>query len=602
MHVPLYLFVKPVFYLAAVIVFHEVVKRKGDARWAFISVVSVLFVLTVGLSLYDVSRSVDAVVNIGPASLPYTAVRDVLENTGLFALVAVLLLLLTRRLSSARTRARLLGQIAECSADAIIAIDMNRNITFWNLGAEMVFGYFADEITGSDIERLVPEESLGELERALERCRNEGFVKDLSVKMTAKGRKAILVDVTMSHVIDDDDGRPTGISLFVRDITERTQLQEELLQASKMAAMGTMAAGIVHEFGNLLTVISGRAQLGKTAKSIDEARLAFDAVAACAARAKSVTNNLLAYAKRQKPQLTRGSVAEAADAAFTLLEKELERANITVKRHYGDVPETGFDPEQITQVFVNLAINALNAMRDEKGAIDIFISRKGDYIEVEMRDTGPGIPDDILPRLFEPFSSAGGEAGGRPRTGLGLFVCLEIVKFHGGSITVDSGRGRGATFKLYLPITAGAESGLASDTKVLETHRCQVAVIDRDTMIRDLLTEALRRKGIRVRAFQDAASAETAGVATQFDLVFADISVKDREGRRYIERIKSNGGPVVVAMCGEVVDAEELRALETQTIRTLKKPFGLEQINTVCDQVFAASTAASKGGRPKTAA
>ena len=601
MQVPFYIFLKPIFYLLAVIVFWQTVKRNADSRWRFAFIVALLFAMTVALSLYESRHPLEGAITIGSLDFSYAAAKAVLENIGLFAIVSLLLLLLSVRLSTAETQAKLLARIAASSVDAIIAADARGTVISWNLGAQMVFGYYPDEIIGSGMDRLVANESLDEFEKALERCRRDGFVKGLSSKMVGAARRSILAEITLSSVTDET-GLASGVSLFVRDVTERRQIETELLQSSKMSAMGTMAAGIVHEFGNLLTVISGRAQLGKTAKDLSEAHAAFEAVSSCAARAKSVTSNLLAYAKRQQPRKSPGRIQDAADAALALLDKELQRADIAVERRYEDLSETSFDHEQITQVFVNLIINALNAMRDAGGAISISTSRKADYIEAAVRDTGPGIPDDVMPNLFEPFSTVPGQADGKPHTGLGLFVCHEIVKFHNGSITVESARGKGSTFKVYLPAASDAEQKAPADSRVIDGATCRAAVIDRDSMIRDLLAEALRRRGVKARTFQDASSAEAAGVATHFDLVFVDVSVRSPDGQRFLQRLKQGQGPIIVPMVGEAIDAEEFRKLADGTFKTLKKPFGLDEVNAVCDLVISAGKSPGRdAGKEKAA-
>jgi PAS domain S-box-containing protein len=569
--------------MVAIIVFWQTVKRRADSRGRFAGIVGVLFVISVGLSIYEASQPVDAVVAVGGASLSYQVMKALLENIGLFAIITLLLALLTRRLKSARREAEILAQVAANSADAIVAVDMSGTITSWNLGAEMLFGYYADEIRGSRITRILQDAYAAEFEAVVAKCLRESFVRGVSAGMLARGNMAMSADVTLS-TFTDDMGTVMGMSLFIRDVTERKKLEEELLQSSKMAAMGTMAAGIVHEFGNLLTVISGRTQLGKTAKTLEEANTAFDAVSACAARAKSVTSNLLAYAKRQKPHRTMGSVANSAEAALVLLDKELKRANIEIVRDYGDVPETAFDHEQITQVFMNLIINAMNAMRDG-GKVEIAISTRNTYIEARVRDSGPGIPDAVMARLFEPFSTVGGEVDGKPRTGLGLFVCREIVKFHAGSISVERGGETGTIFRIYLPIATIGDGAKSSDTKLFDRAECRVAVIDRDSMIRDLLAEALRRRGMKALSFQDAPAALAGDAGKEFDLVFVDASLKDASGNRLVDALKREAGPCVVAMVGEAMDAEELHRLEEGTLRMLRKPFGIDQINSVCDML-----------------
>ncbi len=579
---------RPTVYLLAIIFFWHIVKKRGDRYWRLVAVMCGLFVISTLLTLYENAASDDNVISIGESTYSYSVVKALLENVGLFAIVASLVVLLTRRLDTARREVMEFAQIASSSADAIVGIDDAGEISSWNHGAELVFDYLGDEISGQRIERILSADCAKEYVAAARRCREDGFVRGLNLEMIGKGDRIILAEVTLS-LIRDEDGEPVGTSLFVRDITEQEEMANELLQSSKMAAMGMMAEGVVHEFGNLLTVISSRAQLGATAESVEEAREEFEAVASCAGRARSITNNLLAYAKRQRPRKALGKVSAAVESAVTLLERELDRAKVSVRRRYDPVPDTAFDREQMVQVFVNLLINSLNAMRESGGTIEVAISRRQDYVAVTVSDNGPGIPQEVMTRLFEPF---GGGQGRCSRTGLGLFVARQIVRFHNGNLSVESRRNEGTAFHIFVPITKSSDAVReCSETRILERGAVRVAVVDRDSMIRDLLAQALRRRSIPAETFQDAESALAGGVMERFEVLFVDLSIRTPKGERFIEKVKDGTGRIIIGMTGEAVGHDEMRRLEEGVFQILRKPFGLDELNGICDFIRPAGTA-----------
>jgi len=574
--------IRPVVYLLAVIAFWRIAaRRRASTNRHLVGIACALFAASIVLSILESSASRSQVVAIGGFTVSYAAARAVLDNLGLFAIITSLMALLTARLRRATEEAGRLAQVAASSADAIVGIDDSGRITAWNLGAEKVFGYLADEIVGRRIDALLPEEHRADLDSARERCLIEGSVRGLSWRMLDKGQQEKLAEITVSAV-HDEDGAVVGTSLFIRDITERKELEQELLNASKMTAMGAMASGFVQEFSNLLTVMSSRAQMALSAKSLDDARAELAQLVLCVGRARDVTNNLLAYARRQKPSKTMGKLEDAADAAIAALEKDTERSKITVTRRYNSAPRTAFDMDQIVQVFVNTMTNSIDAMRDTGGAIEVSICRKHGYIEAAVHDNGPGISREKMPRLFEPFAEQ--EDSNEPRAGLGLFVCRQIIKFHDGNITVESRPGAGTTLRFYLPVTSMAEASAGEqETRIIDPSSFRAAIIDKDVMIRELLAQAMRRSGLVTETFQDAASARAAGVEKRFGAVFVDVSIRSSGDARFIEELKGNPRQLVIGMVGEAMEVEAMRALEKGLYRMLRKPFGLEEITSICD-------------------
>jgi two-component system NtrC family sensor kinase len=230
--------------------------------------------------------------------------------------------------------------------------------------------------------------------------------------------------------------------------------QQELIESSKLAAVGTLAAGVAHEFNNLLAAISGHTELGLVSDDIDEIKRALTVVIQTVDRAKKITSNLLTFARRREPRMELADVVGAVEAPIELVERDLEKSNIVVERRYSEVPPIVCDTGQISQVCLNLLTNARDAMLPNGGTVTIEVRQDGSDVLIAFTDTGTGIPDDILDKLFQPFVTTKGPLGGGEMagSGLGLSVSYGIIKNHGGTIEVETELGKGSTFTVRLPI------------------------------------------------------------------------------------------------------------------------------------------------------
>jgi len=230
--------------------------------------------------------------------------------------------------------------------------------------------------------------------------------------------------------------------------------QQELVQTSKLAAVGTLAAGVAHEFNNLLTAISGHAQLGLISDAPDDIREALQVIVDSVDRAKRITANLLTFARRQEPRMEMADVTEAVQSTLLLMERELHESSIKLVRRFSKVRPAVYDLGQVSQVCLNLLTNARDAMLPEGGTLTVEVKEDEGDIVIAFSDTGSGIPDHIMDKLFEPFVTTKGPLGGGQTTGtgLGLSVSYGIVKSHGGTIEVETEAGKGSTFTVRLPI------------------------------------------------------------------------------------------------------------------------------------------------------
>jgi signal transduction histidine kinase len=242
---------------------------------------------------------------------------------------------------------------------------------------------------------------------------------------------------------------------------ELRRKQNELIQSSKLAAVGTFAAGIAHEFNNLLGSMLGYAELGYGINDLEEKNHSLDVVIQACRRGRSITRGLLTFARRQEHQRAMANLADAIDETLTLVEIDLRKSHIEIVRHVEPVPPTICDLGQLSQVVLNLITNARDAMKPHGGTLTVSLSERwnpdrqhGDWLELSVADTGSGIPEEIRDKIFEPFVTTKGALGGSqtPGTGLGLSVSYGIVQEHGGTITVDSTVGRGTTMTVRLPI------------------------------------------------------------------------------------------------------------------------------------------------------
>jgi signal transduction histidine kinase len=237
---------------------------------------------------------------------------------------------------------------------------------------------------------------------------------------------------------------------------ELRRKQDELIQSSKLAAVGTFAAGIAHEFNNLLGSMLGFAELGYGVADLEEKNRSLDVVIQACRRGRSITRGLLTFARRQGHQRAMANLTDAVDETLALVEIDLRKSHIELVRQVEPVQSTICDLGQLAQVLLNLITNARDAMKPRGGTLTIGLCERRGWLELSVNDTGSGIPEEIRDKIFEPFVTTKGALGGSetPGTGLGLSVSYGIVQEHGGTIVVESVIGRGTTMTVRLPIVS----------------------------------------------------------------------------------------------------------------------------------------------------
>jgi signal transduction histidine kinase len=248
-------------------------------------------------------------------------------------------------------------------------------------------------------------------------------------------------------------------------------LKGQLAQAQKLSCLGELASTISHEFNNVLTTIINYAKLGLRHPDDPTREKAFNKILSAGQRAAKITNSVLGIARRRSHDFEPTDLKRVVEDTLVLLERELQKYRIAVETYFRDAPPALANAGQIQQVLLNLLINARQAMpHGGRVILRLGTDETGEMVELVVRDTGGGIPPEILPRIFEPFfTTKSPDAGGKGGTGLGLAMCREIIEAHQGRIRVESTPGKGTAFTLRLPVAktatvSTANNGLATFT------------------------------------------------------------------------------------------------------------------------------------------
>jgi two-component system, NtrC family, sensor kinase len=254
-----------------------------------------------------------------------------------------------------------------------------------------------------------------------------------------------------TYPILDENGEAVQAILFEEDVTERRRLEANLAQSEKLAAVGQLAAGVAHEINNPLTAVIANAQLMQRSIPPDsDLQESVELILIAGSRAAQVVRNLLDFARKEQYRLDRADVNETVRRTVELVQHEVMSRSIDLKFDpERDLPRILASSDHLQGVWLNLILNAFDALDGKPGEIRISTRRQAREVQVTFEDSGKGIPAENLPRIFEPFFTTKLPGQG---TGLGLSVCHQVIKQHNGRILVDSQVGRGTKFTVILPI------------------------------------------------------------------------------------------------------------------------------------------------------
>ncbi|OHB25835.1 MAG: hypothetical protein A2X84_13105 [Desulfuromonadaceae bacterium GWC2_58_13] len=330
----------------------------------------------------------------------------------------------------------------------IYAVDAEMHITSWNRAMEEMSGVGENDAVGKDLFELFPqlveEGFLDSLRRVLEKGAIEKVrLKHLNFKGEVRFQKRRLAPLK-------DGDRISGAVVIVEDITEFKRLMDQTVQSEKLAEVGRLSAGIAHEINNPLSVIAYAAQLLLREEEIPAFQKEIvERIEGEVDRLKALTGSLLTFSRSQETKKRAIDLNEVIRDVLRLVRYELSRHSVKLAEDYGALPLVWADSNKIKQVFINLVMNASHVM-SKGGTLTLKTQMiNGGEVEALVADTGSGIPPAILEQIFEPFFSTKKEGEG---TGLGLYICRNIINEHEGRITVDSVEGQGTVFRVVLPL------------------------------------------------------------------------------------------------------------------------------------------------------
>jgi PAS domain S-box-containing protein len=353
-----------------------------------------------------------------------------------------------------------LGQLAaivESSDDVILSKDLNGIITSWNAAATRLFGYSADEMIGTSILKLIPEDLHTDEKIILENIHAGRRIEHFETVRRTKSGQLLDVSLTISP-IRDKQGRVIGASKILRDVSTRKRLEQALLQAEKIAATGRMAATIAHEINNPLEAVMNLMYLIRPMIADPAGISYFQSVETELGRVSHIAKQTLGYYREHAPA-SRASLAEIVHHAITIYEPRCTATGIEIKKAIDSSLKIVLRRGEMMQVVSNLIMNSIYAMQ-AGGVLSISVEDAAEPphgVVLTIHDDGVGIAEADLPRVFEAFFTTRSTVG----TGIGLFVAKQFVGGHGGQIEVESrrdGKNHGTTVRVFLPISTMYDS------------------------------------------------------------------------------------------------------------------------------------------------
>ena len=513
------------------------------------------------------------------------------------------------RLRGAEQKIREQAALLDKASDAIILCDIERNVQFWNQGAERIYGWTAAETAGKRLSDLIFNgNSPPELETAIKELNERGEWAGELQEFT-KDNRTVTVQARVT-LIRDDQGQPKSLLIINTDITERKQLEEQFLRSQRLESLGVLISGIAHDLNNALSPVMMGIDILRANPKPEDAKPIFDMVEASTRRGAEMVKQVLAFA--------RGADARKSTVRLDRLIKEMgkiitdvfpKNIKCQVNISQGTWPVSGL-ATQLHQVLMNLCVNARDAMPNggvlKLTATNVRLGQQdiakypeaepGEYICVSIEDTGTGINPEQLAKLFQPFFTTKGPGKG---TGLGLSTSRNIIRSHGGFITVESILGRGATFMFHLPaanVVDGQETAARVPSLPAGSGEC-VLVVDDEEAVLAITKSTLENFGYAVITASSGPEA-VAFFADQRDkikLVISDVAMPFMDGVATVMALRKIRPDIrVIVTSGLDGDKDEDASRRIRAASFLQKPFTAE---TLLTRVHAVLTKKSDDGR-----
>jgi PAS domain S-box-containing protein len=511
-----------------------------------------------------------------------------------------------RRLHQQQEFAR---RLVGCFPDLVVALDADGRCTFVSPRCKELTGFKPEEMVGRRLaERLDPRDR-AEFESRFDAIRasagGEGPIMD--VLLESRNGEMRLFRTTASPLLSES-GEVEGTIVSMRDFTDAKRIEQQLIQSERLAAMGQMIAGVAHELNNPLTAVLGVTEMLKDSVKDQAAHRHLDLAHAQARRAAQIVQSLLSFARPPHPRKTRLQLDDVIERSLQFHERSLRASNITVDfARKPDVPAVLGDPSQLTQVFLNLIINAEQAIREIRGhgTLRIRVAKLGDQVVATFQDDGVGIRRDILPKIFDPFFTTKRPGRG---TGLGLSICLAVLREHYGQIEAQPFADGGSVFTVSMPVAKGTDLVLADPVASRASAApsgspagCSLLVVDDEESIREMVRDGLTSRGVRVEVASSGEEALCLMESRSYDVVLCDLNLKPMvpsaiSGQELFARatrlaadVPQDRKPLFIFMTGDLAEQTAIEDSNGEKVRTLQKPFRISELAKLLTEVLAAS-------------
>ncbi|MDV2997898.1 MAG: Sensor histidine kinase RcsC [Chroococcidiopsis sp. SAG 2025] len=526
-----------------------------------------------------------------------TQVAIAIQQSTLFEQVQTELVERQRSEEKIREQAALL----DVASDAITVQNLEGQILFWNQGAERLYGWKAQEALGQSADFLYQETSLP-LQQVQELTLDRGSWQGELYQVTKSGRKIVIN--SRWTLVRDEQGQPKSILVVNTDVTEKKQLEAQLLRAQRLESIGTLASGIAHDLNNVLGPILMVAELlqEKIPDSLTQQLLAEQK--ASAKRGAALVKQVLSFARGLEGKRTilqlRHLLMEIRQIAKQTFPKSIEI--------YTDISPNLWtvcaDATQLHQVLMNLVVNARDAMPDggtlSIHAENLFIDENyarmnleasvGPYSVITVSDRGIGIVPEILERIFEPFFTTKEVGKG---TGLGLSTAIGIIKSHGGFVTVESSMGVGTQFKVYLPAVEGTQQQQAEARELPKGHGELILVVDDELAICEITKISLENYNYKVLTANNGieAIALYAQHKNDISVLLTDMMMPDMDGQTTIRILqKMNHSLKIIATSGLASNDKVAEAAGVGVKAFLSKPYTAPELLQTLSSVLGAKS------------
>ena len=510
-----------------------------------------------------------------------------------------------RRMESERNR---LAAVIEQAAEAVIITDPAGFIEYANPAFERITGFTRLEIIGQTPRILKSGKQPDSLYEQLWQTLLNGKIWNGHFINKCKDNRLVEFDVTISPVFDDAKRIAHFVSVM-RDVTQLMALENQVRQAQKMEAVGTMAGGIAHDFNNILAAIRGYADLLKLTLPKDSRALPnVEEIILAAKRARDLIKQILVFSRRTEPEQELIQLQKVIRETRQLLRSSTPLI-VKMKENIDDsCGPVLADPTQMQQIIMNLCTNAFYAMRNSGGSLEIALKEitvtddlvkttpglgHGRYVQLTVSDTGEGMDKTTIERIFEPFFTTKPVGEG---TGLGLSVVLGIVQRHKGTMTVYSEMGKGTRFMIYLPVATGDLSDKEQPVEQLPRGSARILLVDDEPKLVNMENDSLQYLGYAVTPFTDSREAleAFANKPDGFDLVLTDQMMPGLTGTELIAEIRKIRPGIPAILCSGYSD--HLTEEETLTMNIndfLAKPISISEMALALQRVLKTNTSPS---------